>query len=152
MRYMPEEKESTFFVDIFKIVLGVFIGGLLAALAYTKIMSWAAEHAAREAVATMQKELDAQAAKLRQETENQRLQREAVERSRIAETRAQAAFREQRQREQQEHEARMRAEWQRIYQPSAACRLDPTTMPCVNAHAAAHKRFLELHHEFPPRF
>ena len=52
-----EVKESTFFTDVFKIALGVFIGGLLAALAYTKIIALGVEYAARSASASIQKEL-----------------------------------------------------------------------------------------------
>ena len=52
-RFAANEPESTFFIDVFKIALGVFIG----ALAYTKIIAWGVEQAASEATATMQKEM-----------------------------------------------------------------------------------------------
>ena len=151
-RYMADEKESTFFTDVLKISLGVFIGGLLAALAYTKIMAIAAEYAARKVVESVELSMKEQAEKARiqvemgrLQAENRRTQREAEEASVLAN-----AARERQAR--QEHEAWMRQEWKKIYQPSAACQQDSTTMNCVNAYAAAHKIFLQKFGEFPPRF
>jgi Na+/H+ antiporter NhaB len=79
-RYMADEKESTFFVDVLKIALGVFIGGLLAALAYTKYMAWEVEYSLRQATAEMQKQAKQQADRSRKQAEDDRQRREAAAR------------------------------------------------------------------------
>ena len=151
-RFAANEPESSFFVDVFKIALGVFIGSLLAALAYTKIVAWGVEYAAKEAMEKMEKDARAQAEHSRQQAELQRLRREENERAKANAERMVAEARAQHQLRQQEHEEQMKREWQKIYQPTAACRVDSTTMPCVNAYAAAHKRFMDKFGEMPPRF
>lgn len=70
-RFMANEPESTFFIDVFKIALGVFIGGLLAALAYTKIIALGVEQAAAEATASMQREMQKMKAQEEQEPGHQ---------------------------------------------------------------------------------
>nr|WP_314352032.1 hypothetical protein [Comamonas thiooxydans] len=75
-RYMADEKESSFFSDVLKISLGVFIGGLLAALAYTKIMAIAAEYAAQRVVESVELSMREQAEKARKQAEMARLQAE----------------------------------------------------------------------------
>ena len=50
------------------------------------------------------------------------------------------------------HQEMMRDYWRKLYQPSEVCRRDPSSMPCVNAHASAYKRFMEIYGEMPPRF
>ena len=147
-RYMADEKESTFFVDVLKIALGVFIGGLLAALAYTKYMAWEVEYSLRQATAEMQKQAKQQADRSRKQAEEDRQRREAAANERVARERQQAAGALQRK----QHEADMRAAWSQIYRPSAACQTDQMTLTCANAHAAAHKRFMEIYGEMPPRF
>lgn len=136
-RYMADEKDSTFFTDVLKIALGVFIGGLLAALAYTKIIALGVEYAAREATAAMDKELKAMAEKNRQQAEAQRLQREAQENARAEHARQQAAA----QQEALARSARKEAAFKRFYQPSRLCEIDPVTVPCVDAYLAAKRRF-----------
>lgn len=136
-RYMADEKESTFWIDVVKIALGVFIGGLLAALAYTKIIALSVEYAARETAAVMEKQLKAMADKDRQQAEAQRLQREAQERARAEEVRQQAAV----QQEQLARNARKEAAFKRYYQPSRLCELDPLTVPCINAGMVARRQF-----------
>ncbi|OAD85722.1 hypothetical protein ATN89_03215 [Comamonas thiooxydans] len=147
-RYRSEQSDSDFLTDVFKIALGVFIGGLLAALAYTKYMAWEVEYSLRQATAEMQKQAKQQAERSRKQAEEERLRREADAGARAAREQQQAA--DERRREQ--HESEMRAAWGHIYRPSAACQVDRTTLPCVNAHAAAHKRFMEIYGEMPPRF
>lgn len=136
-----EVKESTFFTDVFKIALGVFIGGLLAALAYTKIIALGVEYAARSATASIQKELRLEG-----------VRNSAAEQARAESERQKAANIEREKRERLRREDELRVAWRQMYKPSAACQADPSTMPCVNAHAAAHKRFTEVYGELPPRF
>jgi len=90
-RYMADEKESTFFVDVLKIALGVFIGGLLAALAYTKYMAWEVEYSLRQATAEMQKQAKQQADRSRKQAEEDRQRCEAAANERVARERQQAA-------------------------------------------------------------
>ncbi|BCX53034.1 MULTISPECIES: hypothetical protein [Comamonas] len=151
-RYMADEKESSFFSDVLKISLGVFIGGLLAALAYTKIMAIAAEYAAQRVVESIELSMREQAEKARKQAEMARLQAEHQRFQREVEEGQRRANAERERQAKQEHEAFMRQEWKKIYQPSAACQQDSTTMNCVNAYAAAHKIFLNRFGEFPPRF
>lgn len=151
-RYMADEKESTFFTDVLKISIGVFIGGLLAALAYTKIMAIAAEYAARKVVESVELSMKESAERTHKQAEMARLQAEDQRIQRAAEDALRRASAERDRQARQEHEALMRQEWKKIYQPSAACQQDSTTMHCVNAYAAAHKVFLQKFGEFPPRF
>lgn len=151
-RCVADEKESTFFTDVLKISIGVFIGGLLAALAYTKIMAIAAEYEAQRVLSSVELSMKEQAEKARKQVEMARLQAEQQRSQREAEDAQRRANAEREREAKQEHEAFMRQEWKKIYQPSAACQQDSTTMNCVNAYAAAHKIFLSRFGEFPPRF
>lgn len=139
------QEDGSFFASVLTIALGVFIGGLLAALAYTKIMALAVEYEAKQALAAFERDAKAQADRARQQSEAQAM-------TRLELARQQAADREQTRLEKHAHDAKMRAAWTKLYQPSAVCQADPSTMPCVNAHAVAHKRFMELYGEMPPRF
>ena len=109
-RYMADEKESTFFVDVLKIALGVFIGGLLAALAYTKYMAWEVEYSLRQATAEMQKQAKQRTELSRKQAEEERQRREAAASERAAREGQRAADAAQRQ----QHEADMRAAWRQI--------------------------------------
>lgn len=151
-RFMAGEKESTFFVDVFKIAMGVFIGGLLAALAYTKIISLGVEYAARDAMATLNKEANLQAAESRKAAALQSLQSEQKARQLAEAEKMVVRARQQHEQRQHEKEAQLRLEWQKIYKQSAACQIDSTTMPCVNAYAAARNQFIDRFGEAPPRF
>ena len=151
-RYMANEAKSTFWMDVLKISLGVFIGGLLSALAYTKIIALGVEYAAAEVSAAIKLDLQKMDAK----SEQARKQAELARLRQVAQQQAEQQAANERAAQQAEQmlqrEVRMRAEWQQIYQPSAACRIDSTTMPCVNAYASAHKRFMDKFGEMPPRF
>lgn len=151
-RFMANEPESTFFIDVFKIALGVFIGGLLAALAYTKVMAWEMEYSLKQATTDWEKQAKQQADKSRKLAEVERQRRDADAKEKTALARQQAADFEMRSRQKQQHEAEMRAAWGQIYKPSPACQADQMTLTCANAHAAAHKRFMEIYGEMPPRF
>ena len=140
-RYMAEEKESTFFLDVFKIALGVFIGGFLAALAYTQFVAWNIERSFAQVSLESKTRLENE----RRQIELNRLQQVNRAQLQEAETREKAAA-------ARAHEEQMRAMWRQMYKRTAACEADPTTMVCVNAHAAAHKRFTETYGELPPRF
>lgn len=147
-RFGSQQSDSDFLTDVFKIALGVFIGGLLAALAYTKYMAWEVEYSLRQATAEMQKQAKLPAERARKQVEEDRQRREAAASERAAREGQRAA--DEQQRKQQE--ADMRAAWKQIYRPSPACQADQMTVTCANAHAAAHKRFMEIYGEMPPRF
>ena len=132
-RYMSDSDESSFFVDVIKIALGVFIGGLLAALAYEQILAWRVNEALKEVQAQTQR-ATAQIQRS-QELAEQKRQREREEQD---EQRRQALEQARQERLRQE---RKNAAWERFYQPPEACKVDSATMPCVNAYMAAKKRF-----------
>lgn len=147
-RYMAESSERPFWLDVLKIALGVFVGSLLAVLAYEQILALRVGIAAREAMQHLQKQSSdaasqaerSRVARDREREERARMDREEreerarIDRERAAEQRASAEAARAR-------EERRRLAWGRFYQPSAACREDPATLPCANAHMAARKRF-----------
>lgn len=149
-RYMANEPESTFFMDVLKIALGVFIGGLLAALAYTKIIALGVEHAAAEATAAMQRDLqkmNAQQEQARRAAEQQRTQQDAQRQAMLDAANAQA---QQRQREQEERiafEKRREAAWNRSFKPSQLCRDDPLTTECIDTANISRRRFYAQYKE-----
>lgn len=122
--------EQSFFSDVVKVALGVFIGAMLAAFAYELLLDWRMERAARQV-----------AAELREQDQR---------RSAAAEKRRQQIQRMQdmqvlAQRQERERKERKDRAWQAYFTPSPACRLDPLTTPCANAHLAARKRFDETY-------
>lgn len=148
---------SRYFMDVLKIALGVFIGGLLAALAYTKIIAMGVERSTSTATASIQRELKKMGIEVDQPPREpapsfQISSPPTVER--LAHTHSQKAESDIEIAKQAtlKHQERMREAWKKLYQPSDICRLDSSAMPCVNAHAAAHKRFMDLYGEMPPRF
>lgn len=136
-----EEKESTFFTDVLKIALGVFIGGLLAALAYTKFMAW-----------NVERSLSLISFESKANIENERRQLEIKRLQQFDRLQQQEAERSGRAAAAQAHEEQMRAMWRQMYKPTAACEADRSSIACANAYAAAHKRFTETYGEMPPRF
>lgn len=142
--YMANEKGSTFFIDVLKIALGVFIGGLLASLAYTKIISLGVEYAAAETAAKIERDLQKMKAeddqrRVQQETrkraEQEAAQQQALERQRLAllqqqEREAQAAF-----------AARREAAWRRSFRPAQLCIDDPLTTECIDTANISRRRF-----------
>lgn len=132
-RYMDESSEHSFFVDVLKIALGVFVGGLLAVLAYEQILALRVNIAAREAMQHLQKQ-SAQAEQARLARDREREERARLDRERAGERQAIAEVARAR-------EERRRLAWERFYQPSVVCRDDPATLPCANAYMAAKKRF-----------
>lgn len=132
-RYMNESNENSFFVDVVKIALGVFIGGLLAALAYEQILAWRMNEALKEVQAQTQRATAQMKRSLELAEQQRQRDREAQD-----EQRRQALEQARQERLRQE---RKNAAWERFYQPPEACKVDSATMPCVNAYMAAKKRF-----------
>ncbi|MGG4052161.1 hypothetical protein ABEW79_11030 [Delftia tsuruhatensis] len=131
---MPfEREEGTFFIDVIKIALGVFIGGLLAALAYEQVLAWRMAQALKEVQAQAQRSTE-QIQRSQQRAEQQR-QRDSEAREQQAQQALEHARRERIRKE------RKSAAWERFYQPAEACKVDPGTMPCANAYMAAKKQF-----------
>ena len=156
-RYMANAPESSFFTDVLKIALGVFIGGLLAALAYTKIIAMGVEYAATQANAAMQRDLQkmkAQQEQARRAAEQQRIQQETQRQAMLAAVNAQA---QQRQLEQEQNrlelekrmafESRRDAAWKRSFKPSQLCQDDPLTAECIDARNISQRRFIAQYRE-----
>ena len=149
-RYMANEPQSTFFMDVLKIALGVFIGGLLAALAYTKIIAMGVEQAAAQASAAMKRDMQ----KMNAQQEQQRREQEARSRAEQAAARAQAEEKaritQQRHIENQERiafEARREAAWKRTFRPSQLCQDDPLTTECIDTANISRRRFYAQYRE-----
>ncbi|KRA06608.1 hypothetical protein [Acidovorax sp. Root568] len=136
--FRPEEEDTgKFLVDVFKIALGVFIGGLAAAFAYEAILTYRAEEAMRKAA----QEIKAQAARTNAEIAKQNelnQQAKEEERQHMEGLRAAQALEKR-----LESERRQRKEdaWARFHQPSPNCKLDSGTTACANEYMAARKRF-----------
>ena len=149
-RYAAEQSESTFFVDVLKIALGVFIGSLMAAFVYTKYMAWEMEQTLGPVNAKLNREakrMSEETSRLFQQAERERQQREATAQ---IERDAQIEFARQKRQQQQaeaDRDAKRQAAWERYYQPSASCVADSSTMTCANAFMAAKKRFLEQYRD-----
>lgn len=132
-----DEDNGTFLVDVFKIALGVFIGGLAAAFTYEAILAHRAEEALRKA----SQEIKAQAARTNAEiAKHNQLNQQAKEEERQRAERLRAA---QALENRLESERRQRREdaWARFHQPSPNCKLDSGTTACANEYMAARKRF-----------
>ncbi len=136
-RYAEEPSGIFSWLDVVKIAIGVFVGSLLAVFAYEQILAVRVEIAAREASSYLQKQ-SAQAAaaaeRARTLRDEEREERARNDRERAEAQRAIADAARLR-------EERRRLAWSRYFQPSEACRADPGTLPCANAHMAAKKRF-----------
>lgn len=131
VRYMAEQSDSSFLTDVFKIALGVFIGGLLAALAYTKYMAWEMERSLGPALSSLNREtqrMSAESARQFQQFEQQRQQREAVHRIEQDQQADQARQRQLQQQAEAERDARRQAAWERYYHISPLCMVDSSTV------------------------
>lgn len=149
-RYRSEQSDGDFLTDVFKIALGVFVGGLLAAFVYTKYMAWEMNQALGQINTAVTKETQRmwsdtnQFVQKNERAVQQRVAAEQVEKDRITE---QARQRQIAQQQQAELDDRRQAAWERYYQPSAACKADSSTMICANAFMAAKRRFLEQYRD-----
>lgn len=132
-----ENREDVYFSDLFKIAIGVFIGALAALFAYEAINVWRLEYAARKLVQQVQQQENASRA---QAALQQQQQRENQERRR-QEQQASIRAGELLQHLESERAVRKEAAWSAFYQPSPACKDDPNTAACANAHIAAKRRF-----------
>lgn len=132
-----ENDEGTFLLDLVKIALGVFIGGLAAMFTYEGITAWRLEQAAKKIAADLQREAQALQAQERQRA----LQRDAARREDAERAALQRAADEAVAREMRALKERKEAAWQRFFRPSEPCRIDSATLPCANEHMAARKRF-----------
>ena len=137
--YRRQEKDSDwgFVVDVLKIALGVWIGGVIAALTYESILAWRVQYAAHQA---------AQALKVQQakedeawlERERQRQRRELNDEKQRQKA---AAAHAERMAADKARAARKDAAWLQFYQPSATCRADPSRGDCADSHIRAKKVF-----------
>lgn len=143
-RYMANEPESTFFMDVLKIALGVFIGGLLAALAYTKIIAMGVEYAANQATAAMKRDIQKMNAQQEQDAARRAadLERLRLENQRqVADQQAQARARQIQQEEQAAFEKRRELAWKRSFKPSQRCQDDPLTVECIDTANISRRSF-----------
>ena len=136
-----DEDTGTFLIDVFKIALGVFIGGLCAAFTYEAILAYRAEAALRKMSQQIKSETDrvnAETARQRQQArEAQEAAQQHAEQVRSAEALAARLESERRQRKD--------AAWSKFYQPSLTCKADSGTASCANEYMAARKRFESLY-------
>ncbi len=132
-----ENDEGTFLLDLFKIAMGVFIGGLAAMFTYEAITAWRLEQAAKKFAQDLQHE--AQAMQARQSQQAQ--QREQARKEEFERAAQQRSADEAMAREIRERRERKEAAWQRFFRPSDLCRIDSATLPCANEYMAARKRF-----------
>ena len=118
--------EQSFFSDVVKVALGVFIGGLAAAFAYETITQWRAQQVLQKMAIEMQQE-----------------RREKAQAARQAQQRRDELTRQRQeaQRQEQHRQERRANAWQQYYKPSPSCRVDPSTPACANEYMAARKRF-----------
>ena len=132
-----QNDDGTFLLDLVKIALGVFIGGLAAMFAYEGITAWRVEQALiKEAnkVKQAQRKADEREAKEQADREQRSAERRQQAQARHDAYQASQAL--QRARAQRKESA-----WAAFYQPSQACTLDPTTASCANEFISARKRF-----------
>lgn len=136
-RLFQTEDEGSFLLDVFKIALGVFIGGLAAVFTYEAILAYRAEQALRKIEQQAKAQTDranAEAAKRMQQAARE--QQEADQKAeQLRSARALAA------RLEAERQARRDAAWSKFYQPSPSCKMDSGTAACANEYMAARKRF-----------
>lgn len=130
-------EEGTFLLDLVKISLGVFIGGLAAMFAYEGITALRIEQA-------MRKQAD-QINQAQRKAQQDLAKEQAGRDQRVEQQRQQAqAQREAYQADQALQRARVQRRetaWNAFYQPSLACRIDAVTAVCANEHIAAKRRF-----------
>ena len=136
-RSYQTEDEGTFLLDIVKIALGVFIGGLAAAFTYEAILAYRAEAALRKVQENVKAETDRmnREAAARQQAETEARDAAAREADQLRSARALA------QRLEAERQQRRDAAWAKFFHPSPSCKIDPGTTACANEHMAARKRF-----------
>lgn len=123
--FQRKEEEGSFFVLVFGVALGVYIGSLAAVYTYEAVAQWRIERAAQQ-VLSQARDADRRAAHARERASQQAQQRSD------AQAAASQAERERKQRKEQA--------WMRYFTPSPDCQRD-ATVACANAYAAARKRF-----------
>ncbi|MBV7453387.1 hypothetical protein KW843_02780 [Acidovorax sp. sif1233] len=136
-RSYQTEDEGSFLLDIIKIAIGVFIGGLAAAFTYEAILAYRAEMAIRK----VQEEVKAQADRIeKQDARRRQAEAEALDAAQLEADQLRSA-KALAQRLETERQQRKDAAWAKFYQPSPNCKIDPGTTPCANEHMVARKRF-----------
>lgn len=133
------ERESDFFDEVWKIALGIFLGGVLLWIAF--------EYRARYEVRQLEKALEQSAQEMRADAQHSIEQQGRREAQQVAQHEAQRAFEVERQRAdaqrrihaQRSERAKIDA-WARFYQPSTQC-LNEATVECGNQHMRARKEF-----------
>lgn len=136
-RSYQTEDEGSYLLDIIKIAIGVFIGGLAAAFTYEGILALRTEMALRK----MQDEIKAQTDRIERQDARRR---QAEAEARDAAEREAEQLRSARalaNRLETERQQRKDAAWAKFYQPSPNCKIDPGTTACANEHMIARKRF-----------
>ncbi|CAN7261837.1 hypothetical protein LJR129_001170 [Acidovorax sp. LjRoot129] len=136
-RSFQTEDEGTFLLDILKIAVGVFIGGLAAAFTYEAILAYRTEAALRK----IQENVKAETDRIKRDfAANQQADSDA----RYAAARDADQLRSAMalaQRLETERQQRKDTAWSHFFQPSPGCKADPGTTACANEHMVARKRF-----------
>lgn len=132
-----QNDDGTFLLDLVKIALGVFIGGLAAMFAYEGITAWRVEQALiKEANKVKQAQRKADEREAKEQADREQRSAERRQQAQAQHDAYQASQALQRARAQRKESA-----WAAFYQPSQACTLDPTTASCANEFISARKRF-----------
>lgn len=167
-RSFSEAGRGSFLLDIARIALGVFIGGLAALLTYEAIVGHRAvpligsrpaeptppaDTTGRSTPAvdllapqpppqpTPQQADAAPAMQERQQAQDQKNAQGLQDADELRKADDLKSAQELAARLEGERQQRRAVAWARFFQPSPVCRADPTTRPCADAHLAARKRF-----------
>jgi phosphoglycerate-specific signal transduction histidine kinase len=137
------DRESDFLSDVFKIALGIVLGGIILWIcseSYARYRINQAVTAFAQAAAEISNGMDDAQRRARERQEAERRTRQ--ERARLEQMRRSAAVREaaDRERARQRAEAAKEAAWAAFYQPSEEC-LKQASVECGNAHIRARREF-----------
>jgi|SRR5690606_9229663 hypothetical protein len=137
------DKESDFLVDVFKIALGIALGGLIlwmCAEYYTRYRIKQAAELVEHAIHEVSAGIDEAHRRTLERQEAQRRARQ--EQARLEQMRRSAAIQAaaDRERERQRAQALKEAAWAAYYQPTEEC-LKQTSVECGNAHIRARREF-----------
>lgn len=136
-RTFQDQDEGSFLLDVLKIFIGVFLGGLAAAFTYEAVVEWRIEQAAKKAMTEFQRQMDKTNADMERQRRAEEKARTQAEEEAARKRSALALV----DRLERERKARKDAAWAQFYKPSPNCQVDSGTHACANEYMAARKRF-----------
>ena len=123
--------------EFFKIVGGVFFGGLMALLAHDAIQEARLEYAAKQAAVEFRQSL----VENRQRADRERQTRLQQEQLQTTSAQQQQALRQRAVSDARRASQTKEQAFERYFAPSQTCRTDPTSVDCGNAHIRARQQF-----------